>query len=521
MRMLTNARCRSVAYLLLGGWLAIPAGAAERAIDWSDPPQGVFVDDWMVVELEGQKIGYAHSQMARDGDEIQTTNLMALELRRAGANVPIKVLQTTRETLAGKTRAFTSLLDASAMAMQKQGLIHDGKVVVRSNQFGVESKAEYDFPQGAVMSWGALRRQHTEGYAPGTEYTVQIYEPAFSENMAVPVTMRIGETEALEIGGTTFETIRSTQTMMGMTTTAWMDATGRIVRTELPMMGLPMVMTRSTRAEAMAKFESPEFFMPTTIRSPRPIDREKARLIEFELRLKDDSVVMPEIPTTGMQQPRAIVAAAESEQTKSAAGRVRLVVQRQDHTALAKTPTTEYGPKWNEFLAPNALINSDDPAVVAMARTARGDARLPYAIADRLRRYVTEVIADKNLTVGFATASEVCRNKEGDCSEHAVLLAALGRACGIPTRVVTGLVYVPIFGGDADIFGFHMWTQFRIGDSWVDFDAAQHESDCNPTHIAFSTSSLAGAGLGQISINLVHLIGNLELDIVRIEPAGP
>jgi hypothetical protein len=123
--------------------------------------------------------------------------------------------------------------------------------------------------------------------------------------------------------------------------------------------------------------------------------------------------------------------------------------------------------------------------------------------------------------VGFATASEVCRNKEGDCSEHAVLLAALGRACGIPTRVVTGLVYVPIFGGDADIFGFHMWTQFRIGDSWVDFDAAQHESDCNPTHIAFSTSSLAGAGLGQISINLVHLIGNLELDIVRIEPAGP
>jgi hypothetical protein len=372
MRMLTNARCRSVAYLLLGGWLAIPAGAAERAIDWSDPPQGVFVDDWMVVELEGQKIGYAHSQMARDGDEIQTTNLMALELRRAGANVPIKVLQTTRETLAGKTRAFTSLLDASAMAMQKQGLIHDGKVVVRSNQFGVESKAEYDFPQGAVMSWGALRRQHTEGYAPGTEYTVQIYEPAFSENMAVPVTMRIGEKEALEIGGATFETIRSTQTMMGMTTTAWMDATGRIVRTELPMMGLPMVMTRSTRAEAMAKFESPEFFMPTTIRSPRPIDREKARLIEFELRLKDDSVVMPEIPTTGMQQPRAIVAAAESERTKSAAGRVRLVVQRQDHTALAKTPTTEYGPKWNEFLAPNALINSDDPAVVAMARTARG-----------------------------------------------------------------------------------------------------------------------------------------------------
>jgi hypothetical protein len=130
---------------------------------------------------------------------------------------------------------------------------------------------------------------------------------------------------------------------------------------------------------------------------------------------------------------------------------------------------------------------------------------------------VTDVIEDKNLTVGFATASEVCRNKEGDCSEHAVLLAALGRACGLPARVATGLVYVPIFGGNEDIFGFHMWTQFRIGDAWVDFDAAQRESDCNPTHIAFNVAALEGAGLGQIAIDLINVIGNLEIDITRVD----
>jgi transglutaminase-like putative cysteine protease len=201
---------------------------------------------------------------------------------------------------------------------------------------------------------------------------------------------------------------------------------------------------------------------------------------------------------------------------------VRLAVSRQDHAALEKVPATRAADEdLRPYLAPNAIINSDDPVVREMANAARADAQSPYEIADRLRRYVTDAIEDKNLNVGFATASEVARNKEGDCSEHAVLLAALGRACGLPARVVTGLVYVPIFGGSDDIFGFHMWTQFRIGDAWVDFDAAQHESDCNPTHIAFSVSSLEGAGIGQIAIDLINLIGNLEIDIVRIDPSPP
>ena len=41
-----------------------------------------------------------------------------------------------------------------------------------------------------------------------------------------------------------------------------------------------------------------------------------------------------------------------------------------------------------------------------------------------------------------ATAAEVARSREGDCTEHAVLLAALARARGIPARVAMGLVYV-------------------------------------------------------------------------------
>ena len=56
-----------------------------------------------------------------------------------------------------------------------------------------------------------------------------------------------------------------------------------------------------------------------------------------------------------------------------------------------------------------------------------------------LETFVRGFISRKTLGVGYASALEVARDPQGDCTEHAVLLAALGRALGIATRVVDGL----------------------------------------------------------------------------------
>ena len=42
------------------------------------------------------------------------------------------------------------------------------------------------------------------------------------------------------------------------------------------------------------------------------------------------------------------------------------------------------------------------------------------------------LFTEKDLSVGFATAADVARTAQGDCTEHAVLLAALLRASDIP-----------------------------------------------------------------------------------------
>ena len=61
--------------------------------------------------------------------------------------------------------------------------------------------------------------------------------------------------------------------------------------------------------------------------------------------------------------------------------------------------------------------------------------------ARKLRAAVKAHIRTFDLATGFASASETARRRAGDCSEHAVLLAAVLRADGIPSRLCSGVVY--------------------------------------------------------------------------------
>ena len=198
-------------------------------------------------------------------------------------------------------------------------------------------------------------------------------------------------------------------------------------------------------------------------------------------------------------------------------GSVEITLTRQTHEKVRHLPVKHQPADLSEYLESNLMMNMKDPQLIELAGRAAHGEKNPYRLADKLRRFVTDYVKTKSLNIGFATASEVCRTREGDCSEHGVLLAALGRLHGLPSRVAVGLAYVPLFGGKDDIFGYHLWTQFYIDGRWVDFDAALHESRCSPTRIAFATSSLKNTGLADLSLPLITKIGAIDIDILEIE----
>ena len=84
---------------------------------------------------------------------------------------------------------------------------------------------------------------------------------------------------------------------------------------------------------------------------------------------------------------------------------------------------------------------------------------------------------------------EVAHSREGDCTEHAVLLAALARACRMPARVVVGLVYVPSASrASATTCGPRFSTA-----RWLPLDATVGQGDIGASHLELGNSSLKDA----------------------------
>ncbi|RME38355.1 MAG: hypothetical protein D6788_07625, partial [Planctomycetota bacterium] len=476
-----------------------------------DPPQGLFSDDWAEIFMAGGKVGYLHSTMTREGDRIRTRTVTVIRLGRVDSPVQIRSEQRTTETVSGVPLTFASEMKAATMNTTTRGTIRDGKVTIVSSQLGMEQSQTYPFPKGALMTWGSYRETVRRGFKEGTNYTLTLYAPELRLDGPVEARTEVGPVESFPHKGKTLRGHRMVTTLTSpvgeMTMRSWVDDLGRPVKALMPVPGLgDMTIYQAEQSEALADFVPPEVFLQTTLPAGRPIDRKRVRRIVYRLTRKSDEVDLSGLPETDMQR---IV--------KESPRAVELVVTRRPRRPVSDDPKPLPPAQRREYLAANLMMNTDDPKLIALAKKAAGGERDPFRLADRLRRFVTDYVTDKNLNVGFATASEVARRREGDCSEHGVLLAALGRILGLPSRVVVGIAYVPRLGRATDVFGYHLWTQFYIDGRWVDYDAALRESDCSPARIAFSTSSLRNTSLADLSLPLLSKIGAIKLEILEVD----
>ncbi len=491
--------------------ISASALAGPAPIDPNNPAEGRFIDEWATVHMAGMKAGYSHSTMARTGDTIHTTVEMKMRLGRIDQPVTISTRQTTTETLAGVPISFASTLDMSVMQTATKGTIKDGKVTLIQSQLGMDQSNTYDFPAGSLMTWGMFREALLRGFKSGTTYTTMVYAPDLRQDGAVTAVTTVGDWEPLDVQGKTTRGQRVTMVMESpigsLELVSWVDENAQTLKAQLPMPGMGnLELILADQATALADFAPPELFMTTAIDANRKIDARSARRIKYRLRAKKPDVDLGTFPNTGMQTSNA-----------TSDGSIEIVVTRQSHKPGGGREGKAATSNMSEYLDGNLMINIADPRLIELAKRAGGREEEPMALADNLRRFVTDYVVTKSLNIGFATASEVCRTKEGDCSEHAVLLAALGRLRGLPSRVTVGLVYVPRLGGRSDVFGYHMWTQFMIGGNWVDLDAALGETNCSPTRIAFAVSSLKNAGMADLTLPLLSRIGGITIDVLEIE----
>ena len=159
-----------------------------------------------------------------------------------------------------------------------------------------------------------------------------------------------------------------------------------------------------------------------------------------------------------------------------------------------------------DALKPTAWLQSDAPKIKAIAAEVAAKP-IPNAQKMTLLTQMTSDLISRVDFVGYYSALEALQRRAGDCTETAVLLAALGRAAGIPTKVADGLVYSrERYHGVSNVFMPHSWTLAWVDGKWRSFDAAL--ADFDSTHIAITV----GDGDERSMVAAEQLAGLLQWD---------
>jgi len=149
-----------------------------------------------------------------------------------------------------------------------------------------------------------------------------------------------------------------------------------------------------------------------------------------------------------------------------------------------------------------ALIQSNDPRIISMARRIVGNERDPRAAAVRINRWVFDSLK-KEIAFGIPNALEVLETRKGDCNEHTQLFVALARAVGLPARIAAGLAYL-----DGKFF-YHAWPEILL-DDWVAVDPTFGQFPADASHLRFVIGGVAR------QTELVRLMGNLKIDVLGV-----
>jgi len=150
---------------------------------------------------------------------------------------------------------------------------------------------------------------------------------------------------------------------------------------------------------------------------------------------------------------------------------------------------------FDAYLKPTAIIDSDHPHIVEVARATVADAgEEPIAKAVRLYYWVRDAIwYDPYLPFDkpeHYRASNVLERRRAFCIGKATLLCALGRAAGISARVGFADVrnhlatrqLIEFMG--SDVFVFHGYTEFYLEGRWVKATPAFNIELCRKHRVA-------------------------------------
>jgi transglutaminase-like putative cysteine protease len=494
--------------------VCVLAGTARLGAEGA-PADGL--ESWDAVFLKGNKIGHVHTfveKLHEQGRELYRVRVdQVFNFRRLDDQVTMSLTYGTIETPDGEVLRLDTRTLASENEIRVHGDAIRGKMKLIMNIEGVPK------PQEVVIPWGkdvrgpyaAEQSMAKKPMAEGELRKFKMYIPDL--NKVADFRFEAGPISEIPLGDGSRRPLRKVDQSAELDgkprpelgATLWVDATGQVLKLETDMMG-GIAMYRTTREGAL---------MPTARNQARydeirntiiPItkvlsDPRRTTYVQYRLTLKDGD-------------PAGVFPADDRQEIKPAGDKNSLILN-----VFSRGPQDGNGGPAEvdpTYLKSNGIITSDDERIGRLTARAIRGTNDPWDKAVKISHWVFENIRDKNFATAFAPAVEVARNLTGDCSEHAVLAAAMSRHAGIPSRIAVGLLYVDNDRQRLKGFGYHVWHEVYINQRWVALDSSWDQSLVDATHIKLGDTSLDGVAPFEAFLPIARVQGKLEIDPIEL-----
>ncbi|PTL83844.1 transglutaminase family protein [Vitiosangium sp. GDMCC 1.1324] len=156
-------------------------------------------------------------------------------------------------------------------------------------------------------------------------------------------------------------------------------------------------------------------------------------------------------------------------------------------------------PEGGENLKSSIIVESDSQQIRDLAGQLAGGEKDAYTAAKKIVSWVATNL-QKDYGASADRATDVLRQRKGDCTEHSLLTVALLRAAGIPARRVDGVIYMVNQDGVPALY-WHEWVEAFVGE-WTQMDPTFNQTVADATHF----------GVGQeANAEITPLIGSLKV----------
>ena len=478
----------------------------------SSSQKAVAADDetnesWQVIHLSGQRIGYGRvviREVKRGRDTVFTTDTEEhVSIRRFGQQLRIQSKTHTEETEDGQLLSYSfEMKNPPAQTTKSSGRVEGRNLIIESTVGGRVQTKKLPWDASVKSPAWQDRSLRDSPLKPGESRSFKTFMPEFSKVVNVRITADDYRTVKLYDGSekSLLKVSVSQSILSGIAMRVYLDKDGESLRTEADLLGI------------------------VTFSVPREVALEK--IAGKELDVATNTLIRIADPPIGLHDRKSAIYRIRTKGRNPAdflpTGETQTVASMDDETATLTVSSVEppknIQPSRNQqkdYLGDTQFLQARDSRVQEHARKAAAGSLDPGTIAVRMEQYVYKELKKKNFSTALASAAEVARSLEGDCTEHACLLAAMLRVQKIPSRVAVGLVYAERLAA----FGGHMWTEAWLDGKWVPLDATLGKGGIGPGHIKLADSSLSDDGPAPVTsfVPLMNMLSNVTIDVVSTE----